>query len=80
MKPELREDIEIHKTNAGFEVRVVALEFELLRGRCCSDFCQYVLESRRLTFRPFALVLIASSLDLLRRRSIFQVWPAFVKA
>jgi hypothetical protein len=40
MKPELREDIEIHKTNAGFEVRVVALEFELLRGRCCSDFCQ----------------------------------------
>ena len=31
MKPELREDIEIHKTNAGFEVRVVALEFELLR-------------------------------------------------
>ena len=31
MKPKLREHIEIHKTNAGFEVRVVSSDEQVLR-------------------------------------------------
>ena len=31
MKPEMREHIEIHKTNAGFEVRVVSDDEQVLR-------------------------------------------------